>query len=161
MRNSCRSLAAENNAPYILGGTGRQSRHTATLSALLSAFEKSRLMRSRRTRPEFTSSILATGWRTGSQIPARVLVEFHTLLISVRLVLHHVVEPIQSPFLEIEGGPRSESHTTSRSGKQSRLTNPSRFLAVAETMESLHAEGTCESRADANVRRVRSFRKVS
>src|SRR5439155_26951607 len=89
------------------------------------------------------------------------LVEFHTLLISVRLVLHHVVEPIQNPFLKIEGGPQNESHTTRRSGKQSRLTNPSRFLTVAETMETLHTESACESRADANVRWVCSFRKVS
>src|SRR5256884_8252444 len=83
-----------------------------------------------------------------------MLVEFHPLLVSVRLFLHEVVEPIQSPFLEIEGSPRSESHTASRSGKQSRLTNPSCFLTVAETIETLHTEGACESRADANVRGV-------
>src|SRR5439155_5065043 len=115
----------------------------------------------RRTGAQFTATVLVISRCAGPKIPARVLVEFHTLLISVRLVLLHVVEPIQSPFLEIEGGPRSESHTTSRSGKQSRLTNPSRFLTVAETMETLHTESACESRADGNVRWVCSFRKVS
>src|SRR2546430_17601828 len=119
-----------------------------------------RLMRRRRTRPEFTPSILATGWCTGSQISARVLVEFHSLLISVRLVLHHVVEPIQSPFLEVEGGPRSESHTGSRSRKQSRLTNPSCFLTVAEPIETLHIEGAFESGANARVRGVGSSGSV-
>src|SRR5439155_11782030 len=108
----------------------------------------------RRTGAQFTATVLVISRRAGPKIPARVLVEFHTLLISVRLVLLHVVEPIQSPFLEIEGGPRSESHTTSRSGKQSRLTNPSRFLTVAESIETFHTERARESRPDPNVRGV-------
>src|SRR2546427_6633932 len=125
-----------------------------------SAFEKARLMRRRRTGPEFTPSILTAGWCTGLQIPARVLVEFHALLVAVRSILHDVIEPIERPFLEIEGGPRSERHAANRGGKQSRLTNPSCFLTVAETIEALHTEGTCESRADANGRGVWSSRRV-
>src|SRR3989440_9684136 len=41
----------------------------------------------------------------------------HTVLVSVRLFLHQVVQPIESPFLKIERSPGGESHTASRSGK--------------------------------------------
>ena len=54
---------------------------------------------------QFTATSLVFNRRAGPKIPARVLVEFHTLLVSVRLFLHHVVEPIESPFLKIEGSP--------------------------------------------------------
>jgi len=82
-----------------------------------SSLEKSGLMGRRRMGAQFTAAILVINRGAGPKIPARVLVEFHTLLVSVRLFIHHVIEPVQSPFLEIEGSPRSESHAASRGGK--------------------------------------------
>ena len=75
-------------------------------------------MRRRRTRPQFTSPILATGWCTGSQIPVRVLVEFDALLVPIRSFPHNVVEPIHSPFLEAEGGPGGECDAARGSRKE-------------------------------------------
>ncbi len=69
------------------------------------------------TGPQFTATTLVVHRGAGPKIPARVLVEFHTLLVSVGLFLHHVVEPVQSPLLEIEGSPRSESHAASCGGE--------------------------------------------
>ena len=83
------------------------------------------MMGGRRARPQLTATVLVINRRAGPKIPARLLIEFHTLLVTVRLFLHHVFEPIESPFFKIEGSPGSESHPASRSGKQSRLPNPS------------------------------------
>jgi len=52
--------------------------------------------------PQFTATALVINRRAGSKIPARSLVEFHTLLVSVRPFLYYVVEPIECPFLQIE-----------------------------------------------------------
>jgi len=51
-------------------------------------------MGERRTGPQFTTAVPVINRWAGPKIPARMLVEFHTLLVSIRLVLHHVVEPI-------------------------------------------------------------------